>query len=289
MVWSTETYTDNIAPTVNDVATNALVSEHSNIVSATNQTPDQSITNQIGKASAILASGAVDQYTMSGSASAYIATPIAPVTPIAPTALFTGMRIRGVISVTNGGGALTINPNGIGATPVKLVDGTDPVAGDLLITQQIDFFYDGTNFVVTTTVPSLIAAGVPVATNVEMEAGVLNNVFVTPLNFIQSSLAIKSWIQFDGEPVVPTFVGRNIVSLVRIGGNGSGTYDVTFTNAFLTTNYVATGTSGGPGAGFDNRINTEQISTTVCRITSFTPADVLEDSQNISVIFVGDI
>ena len=294
MAFSTETYVNNIAPTIDDVAMNALVSEHSGIITPTGQTPNQSITNQIGKATGILASGAVDQYTISGGPGAYIATPIAPVTPISPTGLFTGIRVRGVFNVTNTGGAMTINVNGIGATPVKLIDGTNPIAGDLLATQQIDMFHDGVNFVVTTEVASIILGLVPPATDVEMEAGILNDVCVTPLIFSQSPLAVKAGVSFDG--TVPgsgaaqtIFLNKNISSVTRVG-SAIGTYDITFITPFTSIDYVCLVSNGGTGAGARNSMEYNIQSVSICRVFNFlTDTSGLENSNGQSVIFIGEI
>ncbi len=295
-MWSTNTYTNDVAPTADDVALNALVAEQSSLVVTTGQTPDQAITNQIGKGVGILASGAVDQYTISGGPGAYIATPIAPVTPISPTGLFTGLRVRGVFNVTNTGGAMTINPNGIGATSVKLIDGTDPVAGDLLATQQVDMFHDGVNFVVTTEVASIILGLVPPATNVEMEAAALNNVFVTPLNFLQSPFAIKALISFDG--TVPgsgaaqtILFQKNISSVTRVG-SALGTYEITFVTPFTSVNYLCLPANGGSGVAVGNSMEYTIISTSVCRVLNFqsnTTPLTPENSDEQSVIFIGEV
>ena len=288
MVWSTDTYTNDVAPTADQVALNALVAEQASLVTPTGQTPNQAITDQMGKGAAILASGAIDQYTISGGPGAYIATPIAPVTPISPGALFTGLRVRGVFNVTNTGGAMTINVNGIGATPVKLVDGTDPIAGDLPATQQIEMFHDGVNFVVTTEVASIVLGLVPPASQAEMEAALLNNVFVTPLNFLNSPFAAKAWILFDGDPAAPVILdSQGIASLIRIGGNGSGEYHIDLTVPFSSINYIPVGMCGGPlfttfTLGFAIQdANTLGVQTS-------TAAGVAADASEIAVAFFGD-
>ncbi len=294
MVWNTETFINDAIPTADDVKLNALNAEQESLVTTTGQTPNQTINDQMGKGAAILASGSVDQYTISGGPVAYVATPIAPVTPISPTSLFVGMRVRGIFPSTNAGGAMTMNVNGTGATPVKLINGTDPVIFDLNALLQVEMFYDGTNFVVTSGVASIINGGIPVASDSEMEAAAIDTVFVTPLNFIQSPSALKAEVLFDGtvggSGAVQTILANLGISSVTRVGVAAGTYDVTFVTPFTSVNYFIRGSTGGltPDAT-DNYLAHDIQSASICRVFSRTPAGGLENSESVSVSFSGEI
>jgi len=85
---------------------------------------------------------AAETYVVStGSANAYLGTH----SP-APAALVAGMTLAFKANFTNTGAA-TYNPNGLGATAIKKLDGaTALVAGDVVSGQIVVLRYDGTNF-----------------------------------------------------------------------------------------------------------------------------------------------
>jgi hypothetical protein len=63
----------------------------------------------------------------------------------APTAYFKYMTV--VMKVANSNtAAATLNVNALGAKPIKKLDGTDCVAGDIIANAIMCFIYDGTNF-----------------------------------------------------------------------------------------------------------------------------------------------
>lgn len=95
--------------------------------------------------------------TDGGAADAYTFT----MTPTL-TAYATGQRFAGIIGTGNDNtGACTVNIDGIGAKNVKLADGTDPAANDIVGDEVSEFLYDGTNMVLLN--PKTILAAVTLA------------------------------------------------------------------------------------------------------------------------------
>ena len=83
------------------------------------------------------------QYTYitdTGAADAYVATVVPAI-----TVYTAGQRFNLLIANTNTGAA-TLNVSGLGTKNIKRMDGTDPVAGDILLNQIATFVYDGTQF-----------------------------------------------------------------------------------------------------------------------------------------------
>lgn len=77
-----------------------------------------------------------------GAANAYVATLVPSV-----TSLVAGLRVSLKIAATNAAvGASTLNVNGLGATSIKLTNGSDPLPGSILAGMIADLRYDGTNF-----------------------------------------------------------------------------------------------------------------------------------------------
>jgi hypothetical protein len=63
-----------------------------------------------------------------------------------PAALTTGMLLRFLAGFTNTAAA-TLNPNSLGATNIKRIDGSALQAGDLVSGQLVTVVYTGTNFI----------------------------------------------------------------------------------------------------------------------------------------------
>lgn len=72
-------------------------------------------------------------------------TYVATMVPV-PAALVAGMQVRVKFTTANTG-ACTLNLNSLGATAIKLSDGTDPLDGDIAAGGVRTLIYDGTNFV----------------------------------------------------------------------------------------------------------------------------------------------
>ena len=78
------------------------------------------------------------------------------------TAYTTGMKISFKADVANTG-ACSLNINSLGAKAIKTIAGADPDTGNITINQFVSLLYDGTNFVLQTSIP--------LASNVEASAG----------------------------------------------------------------------------------------------------------------------
>lgn len=66
-----------------------------------------------------------------------------------------GLAVSMKVANTNTG-ACTLNVNSIGAVSVKLINGTNPQAGDLTAGDMVDLRYNGTEFVIVSTVRSIV-------------------------------------------------------------------------------------------------------------------------------------
>ena len=120
-----------------------------NLVISSGQTPSTSNLDQLAIASARYSSGG-QFFTDSGTANAYVLTPVSPFkSPVSSGAgegYFNGMVIIFRAGNANSG-ASTVNVNGAGVKNLKKADGTDVATGDILTTRDVVFRYDGTNFI----------------------------------------------------------------------------------------------------------------------------------------------
>ena len=120
-----------------------------NLVINSGQTPSTSNLDQLAIASARYSSGG-QFFTDSGTANAYVLTPVSPFkSPVSSGAgegYFNGMIIIFRAGNANSG-ASTINVNSAGVKNLKKPDGTDVATGDILTTRDVAFRYDGTNFI----------------------------------------------------------------------------------------------------------------------------------------------
>lgn len=134
--------------TVASVEYNQLA-DVNNLIINSGQTPSTSNLNQLAIASARYSSGG-QFFTDSGTANAYVLTPVSPFkSPVSVGAgegYFNGMIIIFRAGNANSG-ASTVNVNGAGVKNLKKTDGTDVATGDILTTVDVVFRYDGTNFI----------------------------------------------------------------------------------------------------------------------------------------------
>lgn len=125
------------------------VADIDNFVTTSGQTPSTSNLNQLGIGAARYSSGG-QFYTDSGTANAYVLSPVSPFkAPVdATNGYFDGMTIRFRAGNANTG-ASTVNVNSAGVKSVKQTDGTtDPTAG--MISPNVDTVarYNGTVFII---------------------------------------------------------------------------------------------------------------------------------------------
>lgn len=125
------------------------VADIDNLVINSGQTPSTSNLDQLAIASARYSSGG-QFFTDSGTANAYVLTPVSPFkSPVSSGAgegYFNGMIISFRAGNANSG-ASTVNVNSAGVKNLKKADGTDVATGDILTTRDVNFRYDGTNFI----------------------------------------------------------------------------------------------------------------------------------------------
>ena len=127
------------------------LAEIDNLISTSGQTPSLTNLEQISTGSARYSS-AGQFFTDSGTANAYVLSPVSPFkSPVSATAgegYFNGM----VISYRAGNantGASTVNVNGAGVKNIKKADGTtDPDRGQISTTEDTVLRYNGTSFVI---------------------------------------------------------------------------------------------------------------------------------------------
>ncbi|MCE2688190.1 MAG: hypothetical protein LW595_06585, partial [Rickettsiales bacterium] len=126
-----------------------LLQDLKNLVSTSGINPDTSLLNQIPQAVSNYVAIA-SFYTDNGIANAYNLTPINNFK--SPTQYITGMLVRFRTANPNTG-ASTVNVASLGVKNIKKADGiTDLVAGDIPSGADIEFRYDGTNFLLNSVV-----------------------------------------------------------------------------------------------------------------------------------------
>ncbi len=295
-------WTDDQPPTLNAQDLNEIKRGTNTLISTTGVVPDLTTDQTAIAVSNYSAAG--DFYNGSaGVADAYIAAVIG--TRKLPGVYFDGMRIRFIIPVTNTGAPVTVNVGALGVQSVVLRDDTDPVADDMTAGEIVEMFYNGVDFVISTTVTSIIQEEVPPppfvpaeATPAEMEAATSDDTFVSPRRVVSSPSALKAFVLFDGEPaIIPApLLSLNVASVVRVGGNGTGQYDVTFSIPFSSSNYICTGNTGETpstgtgGNGVDNMMTLFIQTSSVCRaISNRTDGTIgTEDANAIFCNFAGD-
>ena len=153
------------------------LAEIDNLISTSGQTPSTSNLEQQAIASARYSS-AGNFFTDSGTANAYVLSPVSPfkspVSSVATETYFNGMVIR--FRAGNAcSGASTVNVNNAGSKSLVKSDGsTNLTTGDIPANTEVEFVYNGTNFVqvlgkvpATTTTEGVIE----IATNAETLAG----------------------------------------------------------------------------------------------------------------------
>lgn len=118
-----------------------------NFIITSGQTPASGDLNQLGIAAARYSSGG-QFYTDSGTANAYVLTPVSPFkAPVyATNTYFDGMIIRFRAGNANTG-ASTININSVGAKDLQKENGSALTAGDIQPYSDVAFRYNGTAFV----------------------------------------------------------------------------------------------------------------------------------------------
>lgn len=164
---------------------NQIATELEAGITASGQTPSDAILNQVPIFVSRFAAN--NFYIDSGTANAYLLSLASLMTnPVSATVgYFIGMIIRFRAGNANTG-ASTVNINSAGVKNLKKEDGTtDLAAGDIPTTQDSEFRYDGTSFVLQTGQASTTAKGIiEIATHAEVIAGTDTSRAITPAGLI---------------------------------------------------------------------------------------------------------
>ena len=225
---------------------NQIPTELEALQNSSGQTSSDAILNQVSIATSRYSAN--NFYIDSGAANAYILTLAASMTnPVSATVgYFIGMTIRFRAGNANTG-ASTVNVNSAGVKNLKQADGTtDLAAGDIPTTQDSEFRYDGTSFVLQTGIASTTAKGiVELLTNAELAAGTDTTRAATAAAI--ASLFGTSLRSTDGYARLPVKVGGAFVEIIIQWGvtgsiAGSGTSAITLPLTFPTAIRIAQAT-----------------------------------------------
>ena len=201
-----------------------------NLVINSGQTPSTSNLDQLAIASARYSSGG-QFFTDSGTANAYVLTPVSPFkSPVSSGAgegYFNGMIIIFRAGNANSG-ASTVNVNSAGVKNLKKTDGSNLATGDILTTADVVFRYDGTNFI---------------------KLGA------------ESNITITKYTSGSGTYTIPTNCKYIKVRIDGGGGGGGGSGTTAANNhgsgagggnsTFGTSLLIANGGNGGGGTGIN--------------------------------------
>lgn len=94
--------------------------------------------------------------SQSGSSSSYTCS----MTP-ALAAYATGMVVHWIPDQNGAGGATTLSIDGAGVRGVKLIDGSDPTAADIIAGRQYDLWFDGANLRLKSPIALPVATAIP--------------------------------------------------------------------------------------------------------------------------------
>ena len=210
--------------TVASVEYNQLA-DVNNLIINSGQTPSTSNLNQLAIASARYSSGG-QFFTDSGTANAYVLTPVSPFkSPVSVGAgegYFNGMIIIFRAGNANSG-ASTVNVNGAGVKNLKKTDGTDVATGNILTTNDVTFRYDGTNFVKVENVNP--------ATNTIQGISYINK----PVTLVNDGISINDTIGFDAGTFITSSGSQIYLPIIRKKIQSSGVWTAGDTNNGLDT------------------------------------------------------
>ena len=203
-----------------------------NLVINSGQTPSTSNLDQLAIASARYSSGG-QFFTDSGTANAYVLTPVSPFkSPVSSGAgegYFNGMIIRFRAGNANSG-ASTINVNSAGVKNLKKADGTDVATGDILTTRDVSFRYNGTNFIKVENVNP--------ATNTIQGISYINK----PVTLVNDGISITDTIGFNPGTFITSSGSQIYLPIIRKKIQASGVWTAGDTNNGLDTGARAVNT-----------------------------------------------
>ena len=196
-----------------------------NLVINSGQTPSTSNLDQLAIASARYSSGG-QFFTDSGTANAYVLTPVSPFkSPVSSGAgegYFNGMIIIFRAGNANSG-ASTINVNSAGVKNLKKADGTDVATGDILTTRDVSFRYNGTNFIKVENVNP--------ATSTIQGISYINK----PVTLVNDGISITDTIGFNPGTFITSSGSQIYLPIIRKKIQASGVWTAGDTNNGLDT------------------------------------------------------
>jgi hypothetical protein len=202
-----------------------------NVITKSGKVPDNG--NQLAKS---IQSGWLNFSAVGGTANALTMT--LPEVP-ASWADLVGTPLRGIITTTNTG-ACTLNVNGLGAKPIKIDNGSDPIAGDLKSGSVAVFVYDGTSVQIAFS-SSMLQARLNKGSTIVAYFAAGSFSWIPPANV--RSVFVRVWGAGAGG-------GGNQTAGAGGGGGGGGYAEgyVTVTPGTPVTVTVGAGGTGGAGA-----------------------------------------
>lgn len=185
MAGKSSVFNNYAAPRVDAAWLNIEQLENKNIIESVGQTLNDAITNQKAISIASYAAQGSVFCVDSGAADAYVVAQVSPF--LAPFSYKDGLGLKFRPANNNTGGACTINAFGLGVKSVKLADGsTNPPAGLINTSQDVELRYDGTLFRLTgssifTQATETQAGIAEIATEAEAAAATDDTKIITPL------------------------------------------------------------------------------------------------------------
>ena len=233
------------------------LAEIDNLISTSGQTPSTGNLEQQAIASARYSS-AGNFFTDSGTANAYVLSPVSPfkspVSSVATETYFNGMVIR--FRAGNAcSGASTVNVNNAGSKSLVKSDGsTNLTTGDIPANTEVEFVYNGTNFV-------QVLGKVPATTKTQGVAFLSN-----PITISNNATDANNDIDFSaGNGVLDDGSGQVLLSSTLVkrldaswvagtnqGGLFSGTKAI---NTWYYLFAIVNTTTGATDAGFDSSVS----------------------------------
>lgn len=181
--------------------------------------------------------------------------------------------------------AVSININSLGAKNVLDPQGNTLGNGQLVAGVAYKAIYNGTAFYAIT-VPTATFS-ISVATQAQMETATSSLTFVTPSNLRYSPYAAKVWGMFDGSVTATiTYSSNNGPGMATSIRTGTGTYVLSFAQAFSSTTYAVVGITNNIGAIVADGGHSTQTATILVKTTG---ATVAVDASLISFTIYGDL
>lgn len=228
------TFVDNSAPQCDAEYLNSVRAEVNGIITNTGQTPTTAILTQLETAVSTYATGG-DFYTDSGAADAYVLSAIG--SKLAPDAYFNGMTVRFLPGNVNTG-ASTINVATLGSKNIKLADGsTNPSAGDIPASSEVQLTYDGTNFRISSKATQATAAPTDVVVTVtsSSNATTIDMDDADPFNPVFTQVMTEATTFTFSNPKATGFNSGFTLFLT----NAAGAYTPTWPGSVIWTNAAA--------------------------------------------------